>query len=361
MTDLWDPVTRAEKCASCHVGNADEQKVVTHAMYAAGHPPLPALEVATFSDAQPRHWQYLREKPPAVQEKLGFKTLKPEQTELAVVSGIVVFRESMKLFAAQARNNGLIKEPETSWPDFARFDCYACHHDLQIPSWRQARGYGGRAPGRPLTPAWPTALVRLGMVVADPTGQAGFDTQFVKTLGAFQKTTSWRPFGDPKQSADAAAACADWAGLVSARIHGMVEDPRIVVVDKGMTERLLRELCKIAVDEPVDYDTARQIAMAFRTIYTEARAMDENAFPDPALAAILSGLDQKAHLGLPTANGLDMMVGSLRVKLPAAPLSLPSAGTLEPVEKTFEARLRSVLDFDLDEFRAQFAELAKHL
>ena len=62
MTDLWDPVKRATKCASCHIGNPGEQKVVTHAMYAAGHPPLPGLETATFSDAMPRHWEYLREK-----------------------------------------------------------------------------------------------------------------------------------------------------------------------------------------------------------------------------------------------------------------------------------------------------------
>src|SRR4029078_8597484 len=31
-------------------------------------------------------------------------------------------------------------------PDFARFDCYACHHDLVIPSARQEAGYAG-APG----------------------------------------------------------------------------------------------------------------------------------------------------------------------------------------------------------------------
>ena len=68
MTDLWDPVRRAETCASCHVGNHDEGKVVTHAMYAAGHPPLPGFETATFGDLEPRHWQYLSEKTPATSE-----------------------------------------------------------------------------------------------------------------------------------------------------------------------------------------------------------------------------------------------------------------------------------------------------
>lgn len=36
MTDLRDPAVRAGVCVSCHVGNPDEGKVVTHAMYARG-------------------------------------------------------------------------------------------------------------------------------------------------------------------------------------------------------------------------------------------------------------------------------------------------------------------------------------
>src|SRR5262245_9434562 len=40
LRDLRDPVIRAELCMSCHVGNAEEGKVVSHAMMAAGHPPL---------------------------------------------------------------------------------------------------------------------------------------------------------------------------------------------------------------------------------------------------------------------------------------------------------------------------------
>src|SRR5262249_49189324 len=68
MRDLWDPANRARLCASCHVGNTAEGKVVTHAMYGAGHPPLPSVEIATFSAAMPRHWQYLKEKTPEVQK-----------------------------------------------------------------------------------------------------------------------------------------------------------------------------------------------------------------------------------------------------------------------------------------------------
>src|SRR5262245_17776858 len=57
MRDLRDPVIRAELCMSCHIGNADEGKVVTHAMMAAGHPPLPPIEMATFAKNEPQHWR----------------------------------------------------------------------------------------------------------------------------------------------------------------------------------------------------------------------------------------------------------------------------------------------------------------
>jgi hypothetical protein len=39
--------------------------------------------------------------------------------------------------------DALRKAASERWPELAmaHSDCYACHHDLQSPSWRQARGY----------------------------------------------------------------------------------------------------------------------------------------------------------------------------------------------------------------------------
>jgi hypothetical protein len=336
MTDLWDSVTRATKCASCHIGNPDEQKVVTHAMYAAGHPPLPGLETATFSDAQPRHWDYLREKKPRIQANLGFNPAKHEQAELVAASGIVALRESMNLHATQARQGGLVKQPETHWPDFARFDCYACHHDLQVPSWRQARGYSG-APGRPSAPTWPDVLVRLGITVADPDGARGRAAQFDRAVATFHEALGGRPFGDRDRSAAAAQALADWADEVSRDMRGMIGDPKVVVVDGKLALRLLRQLCQMALAHEPDYDSARQIALAFRTIYRETKAIDPKALPDPAIGEILDSLDRQAHL------------------------SLPTEGTQTPIEKTLRDRLKAVSQFDPVAFQARFAELARHL
>ena len=105
MTDLWDPVRRSEICASCHIGNYKEKKVITHAMYAAGHPPLPGFEAATFSEFQPRHWQYLGEKEKSQRDRLRPFDESNLERRLVAISGPIVLRESMRLFAEQARGN----------------------------------------------------------------------------------------------------------------------------------------------------------------------------------------------------------------------------------------------------------------
>lgn len=338
MIDLWDPVTRAAKCASCHIGNPDERKVVTHAMYAAGHPPLPSFETATFSESQPRHWQYLRQKPAAIQKELGFNPAKREQTELVVASGIVALREAMRLYAAEAGPAPLVTEPETHWPDFARFDCYACHHDLKVPSWRQVRGYPGRAPGRPTTPAWPDVLVRLGITVSDPTGAKGRLSEYQHALEAFQAATTARPFGDRQRSVAGATALADWANSVSTDLGGMFEDPKQVVVDGPMALRLLHQLAQTAlVTSPLDFDSARQIAWAFKVIYEETKAIDPQVLNDPALDAYVETLLEKSRLPLPTVKPRALIVESL------------------------PARLSAVFDFDPQAFQTHFTELARRL
>ena len=57
MTNVRDPVRRTELCLSCHVGDIACGKFVTHDMFAAGDPPLPAFEIETFLEQMPPHWR----------------------------------------------------------------------------------------------------------------------------------------------------------------------------------------------------------------------------------------------------------------------------------------------------------------
>ncbi|MBY0461204.1 MAG: cytochrome c family protein, partial [Gemmataceae bacterium] len=63
LTNLRDPAVAVQTCASCHIGNKDEGRFVTHDMYAAGHPPLPPLDLMAYAREQPRHWGFAADMP----------------------------------------------------------------------------------------------------------------------------------------------------------------------------------------------------------------------------------------------------------------------------------------------------------
>jgi serine/threonine protein kinase len=56
LIDLRNSIRKAELCASCHIGNPDEGKVITHEMFGAGHPPIPPFEMSAYIHTEPRHW-----------------------------------------------------------------------------------------------------------------------------------------------------------------------------------------------------------------------------------------------------------------------------------------------------------------
>src|SRR5262249_47364646 len=203
MTDLWDPTRRAALCASCHIGNLEEGKCVTHEMYAAGHPPLPGFEAATFCDAMPRHWQLPREKPARGRTLLGLDAGDYEQTRLVLVGAAVSLRESMHLLARQSAACLRSDDPDGKVLDYANFDCACCHHDLKAPRWRQRRGFPG-VPGQVLPPSWPVAL-------AAPAIERAYGKDAARQAEVFQR--HWeqveagllaRPGGDPAQVGPAA-------------------------------------------------------------------------------------------------------------------------------------------------------------
>jgi len=57
MHDLRNSMRKAENCLSCHLGNAASNRIITHQMYAAGHPPLPSFEMESASDGMGLHWE----------------------------------------------------------------------------------------------------------------------------------------------------------------------------------------------------------------------------------------------------------------------------------------------------------------
>ena len=322
MYDLRNPTKRAQLCVSCHVGSASEGKVITHAMYAAGHPPLPSFEVASFSKNLPPHWDDLKNID--FFKKAGAKVKKQnygddaefQHTKLVLATCVESTRSMMDLLGNRATLEGKPPEKRHAWPPIwlqpqaknaphdrwpelpagtkfkaeelpslwpeiamAQSDCIACHHDLKSPSWRQLRGYAGR-PGRPQFQPWPFALASIGWQNSDD--EKEFHGKLKKLTSAFDA----RPFGVPEEVAAAAQ------GL---ELHTVKMLKPTTTVTRETAKKLLAQLLAKASAKLVDYDSARQLAGATRIIFAEWKTTPPN---EKAIAEIFIKLDNELYLTL---------------------------------------------------------------
>ncbi|WP_162932601.1 multiheme c-type cytochrome [Solimonas sp. K1W22B-7] len=124
MTATWDARVRGQLCTSCHLG--DTSHPMTHAIMAAGHPPL-LFELDTFTALMPPHWDvdadYRKRKPVA-------------DTASNWLEGQIAATDAwLARLESGALGHGL-------FPELALFDCDACHHSMNANRW-----HAGRAPG----------------------------------------------------------------------------------------------------------------------------------------------------------------------------------------------------------------------
>jgi hypothetical protein len=191
MHDLRNPVAKARNCLACHVGEAATDRIITHQMYAAGHPPLPAFEMEAFSTGMGRHWKRVWEKSPkirALAAEAGYVTEGASELQRSLVGALVALESSVHLprdYAAAAERDA----KDRPWPELALYDCQACHHALAVPSWRQEAGYGQLVPGRPSLVRWPRQLATVGFE------QAGMPTNVDALLAPVVTALNRRPFG----------------------------------------------------------------------------------------------------------------------------------------------------------------------
>src|SRR5207244_1023767 len=142
---------------SCHVGSAKYD--VNHDLIAAGHPRL-RFELGAYLANYPKHWSDARDR----------GNWRDFEARVWLIGQAVSAQAAARLLADRAA------PPEKPWPEFAEYDCAACHHDLKSPSWRQEAGYAGRKAGQLPWGAWyfslPRALARQADVPLDaPLGE----------------------------------------------------------------------------------------------------------------------------------------------------------------------------------------------
>ena len=111
MYPTEQPLARAERCLSCHLGKGD--RFVEHRIYGAGHPRL-RFELDTFTAIQPAHFEAT---PEYVQRKGKITDMQVWGTGQAV---------SVALRMAALANPKLA--PHGLFPEFSHYDCQSCHH-----------------------------------------------------------------------------------------------------------------------------------------------------------------------------------------------------------------------------------------
>jgi hypothetical protein len=284
----------------------------------------------TFSRDQPMHYKYARDLPyfesladDAAWKLFHYRKGECQPARQVAVGAVVTFREAVKTLAHAAEGvkaSGML--------DFAHFDCAACHHELESPSWRQARGFA-TAPGRPLPLTGPTVLLRAVVRhAAEANAQLRpqadeFDAKFAALLKAF----GGRPFGDPSAVVPAARDLAAWCDAVTQGLES-------VRYDDAHTAKLRRMIAEAAQRPPdargagLGFDDAQQLLWAFATLTTEcpgAKPEVTAALPE------LGGPDKPLTLRLWDGNQPRPLIAA---ELPAR-LRRAAAYRPEPFQQTF--------------------------
>jgi hypothetical protein len=362
MVDVRDPELRARQCFSCHIGDAPQGRVVTHAMYAAGHPPLPSIEVETFANQMPKHWRYLAEKGNFLHRDEYLKANHPDtmhdpaadlpRTKAVIIGGVVALQQSIEFNAA------LVAQQAEQGYEFAAFDCAACHHDLKPASWRQQRGYAHGRPGRPPMHQWPTALVELGIqqvAGADEAKYGAMHSRLEEHLHGLQAAYVKQPFGD----SDAIQAATK---QLNAQLQLLLVALKTTRYDQAANQRALARLRAMATAGYPDFHSARQIAWATKMLLAENTVKYPQLWKQPHDAENKGRDDVQAYQQWLTTSWqpaveradsqfreADQLNSYLQLDLPA--------GQQYQLEEFLPQSLRAMRLYDPAEFRRRFVEL----
>jgi hypothetical protein len=322
-------------------------------MYAAGHPPLPPFELASFCRDQPMHYLPAKESkfiklvakdPVKSWELYHYSPDEVQQTRIIAVGILTAVRAAVGSVRVEAAKRS--KDPANPLLDYAHFDCYACHHDLKSPSWRQARGYNG-VPGRPqLRPGcFPGLKIVLQHATrcTDKRSELNVERfqQVIEQMDELTALFSQTPFGAADKIQPAAQR------LEESLCHAIAELDKVIYSEKE-TKKLLQSMVDHVCTPPankkdfwLDPDSAQQLTWAIEVLREELEGdHDKNKQP---LAAVF----EKHPTACPTR----------RVRLAE---KIPADKSLLLID-ALPGRLKQINDFEFDPFRKVFEDLKTQL
>jgi hypothetical protein len=206
-------------------------------------------------------------------------------------------RESLKRLARRAQQRAA-----TAWPEFAEFECFACHHDVNniestyyrrgeenrlqegVPwdvSWRQQRGYPGVAGIPPWNPARYYVLRQVIQAIA-PESRATLD-QELSTVSLLMAQVG---ASDQVQIAAAANRAAQTADSLLAKVGGLQVNPELA---STVLRNVTSDSASIGGAGP---RVAEQAVMAVETFVPVARKSGKQLAQEPIVTSALQKLSQ---------------------------------------------------------------------
>ncbi len=280
MNDTDDLLTRAQSCTPCHVGAAEQPGEpgghVNHDLIAAGHPAL-KFEFSAYLAKMPKHWDE------HALDATRADTYDPSFEARAWATGqAVTAGASLKLLAHRAS-----PDSGSPWPEFAEYNCFACHHDLQPAGWRQAEYASRRGAALPGLPAWGTWSLPMIDVLAETRPSRSDDIAAKVAVLALQMKS---PGADRRQLAAGAAAAAGvlhrWAAELGQKPFNAGELANLRAALGNAAPRLVE----------TDWDAAAQFYLAVVAL----RLADRPSLDSPALVGSLKQL--RGSLMFPSAT-----------------------------------------------------------
>lgn len=267
MWDLSSPSTTATVCLSCHLGNVEQGRFITHDMYAAGHPVLPPFDLQTFLNAMPPHWKTLQEKSGigrtvANTNATSFELQSEynrvhfdiagttdeiqsaiqgsyDKTRRSMIGGLVANDLGIELIHQAAF------EPKT-WGDYSIYNCMGCHQELKKNG--SPIRLASRIPGRPFPSNW--------LTLEYPAINASDRRQHEEIAGEMLASFNSVPFGDANRLNQ----------LSEKHLRSLVDRNRdrrkmeMQVMSKQNVQRWLEFLVTSRQDSLADYWVAKQTA-----------------------------------------------------------------------------------------------------
>ena len=246
-----DVVRRAQTCVKCHVGGAGRD--VNHDLIAAGHPRL-NFELSAYHANIPAHWDVEKDRQafPVENDPRGSIL----EAKLWLVGQLTTADAALDLLTVRAEAATVEAGPSSTpaaWPEFAEYGCFACHHDLQSPSWRQKQDpVAGRKPGSYPWGSWNFPL----LTVLEPA-----DSPLTRAWKKLERT-----MGHPAPAVSDVLPQARWARELIASELAKHTTPASLTADRvrQLLQRVTRDGQQLSSR---DWDAAAQVYLGTVALY----------------------------------------------------------------------------------------------